>query len=70
MRTMTSAEARQNFASVLDDAEPVAITRRGQPTKAIVDLEEYKALKELKLDKEFEFLFERNRDAYKELADK
>lgn len=46
MRTMTSAEAQNNFGALLDTAqrEPVTITRRGRPVAFLLSADEYRAL--------------------------
>ena len=46
MRTMSSAEAQNNFGALLDSAqrEPVTITRRGRPVAFLLSPQEYDAL--------------------------
>ena len=46
MKTMSSAEAQNNFGVLLDTAqrEPVTITRRGRPVALLMSPQEYDAL--------------------------
>lgn len=48
MQTVTSGEAQNRFAELLDNVqrEPVAITRRGRTVACIVSSEAYRALTE------------------------
>lgn len=50
MRTMTYSESRANYAAtlsaVVDDREPVVITRAGHEPVVIVSLDDYESLKE------------------------
>jgi antitoxin YefM len=50
MQTISHTEARDHFASLLDDLardhEPIIITRNGQGTAVLVSAEEYAAMEE------------------------
>jgi len=70
MRTMTSAEARQNMASVMDADEPVLLTRRGTTSKVVIDESEYHKLKNAQLDAQFDFMMQRHGHVIKALEDR
>ncbi|MBW7924583.1 MAG: type II toxin-antitoxin system Phd/YefM family antitoxin [Burkholderiaceae bacterium] len=50
MRSVTSAEAQNNFGRLLDQAlvEPVVVTRRGRPVVAIVAAAEWEELQRMR----------------------
>ena len=53
-KTYSIAEARQNLAAIVHEAErrsPVALTRRGQPVAVLLSMQEYQRL----LSKEIHF---------------
>ncbi|HDS4345650.1 TPA: type II toxin-antitoxin system Phd/YefM family antitoxin [Enterobacter hormaechei subsp. steigerwaltii] len=70
MQTVTSAELRNTLAAVMDEAEPVLITRRGAESKVLISEAEYRALKEAKFNAEFDFLLNRHAHTFAALADR
>ncbi|WP_158249863.1 type II toxin-antitoxin system prevent-host-death family antitoxin [Pantoea sp. ICBG 1758] len=67
---MSSAEARQNMAEIMNGTEDVVLTQRGKPLKAVISFEDYEAFKRLKIEQELSFIFERHGDVIEALSDR
>lgn len=67
---MSSAEARQNMAEIMNGTEDVVLTQRGKPRKAVISFEDYEAFKRMKSEQELSFIFERHGDVIEALSDR
>ena len=67
---MTSAEARQNMAEIMNGSEDVVLTQRGKPIKVVISYQNYEDFIRIKNQKELDFIFERHGDVIEALADR
>jgi len=73
MREYNYSEARNNLASVLEEAingEPVTVTRRGQQNAVIISQAEFERLKEARYDADFEAIWSTHGDSIRVLTDR